>query len=91
MNKGSNYRYDRTDHISRIQANLRVMKEEVTEYLKKSNNESVPPVLRARHYLILSCINKLNSNPNSNSKESLKVLKDLSSEKLGNAVDGEKF
>lgn len=78
MHKAIN-RYDRTDHISRIQANLKEMKEEVTEFLRKSNNDSIPPVLKPRHYLILSCINKLSHDPLANSKESIIIHNDLSS------------
>lgn len=90
MNK-SGHRYDKSDHISRIQANLKEMKEEVNEYLKKSNNETVPPILRARHYLILTCINTPATDPKNPSKDTLQIIKDLSSEKLGNPADEDKF
>lgn len=90
MNK-SGHRYDKSDHISRIQANLKEMKEEVNEYLKKSNNETIPPILRARHYLILTCINTSTPETKNHSKETLQIIKDLSSEKLGNPTDGDRF
>lgn len=62
-------RYHKLDHISFIQANLKEMKDSVSEYLKKSHNETVPSVLRPRHYLILSCLQELNTKGNGTGEE----------------------
>jgi len=86
MNKNPN-KYESKDHISRIQANLKEMKEEVNQFLKKQNNDKVPPILRARHYLILTCMNDINALIRQNSVEKPKVKKELSSEKLGFNLD----
>lgn len=58
MNK-NNRRLEPNDHISKIQASLKEMKDSVDGYLKKSNKEIVPPVVRPRHYLLLDSINRL--------------------------------
>lgn len=55
MNKSTS-RSQKADNLSRIQASLQSMKEEVTQYLKKTKIDTVPPILRARNYLILSYI-----------------------------------
>lgn len=83
MNKNS-HRYEPSDYISKIQTNLKEMKEEVSEYLKKHTIDKVPPILRARHYLLIDAINDIGSA--SQSLKPKKVVKDLSSEKLGHVV-----
>lgn len=88
MNKNI-HRYDATDHISKIQANLKEMKHEVSDYLKKHSKDKIPPIIRPRHYLLVDAINDLiiNTHPlNPN-----KMMKDLSSEKLGHVADEDHF
>ena len=58
MNKIS-HRYDGSSKIEKIQANLKEMKDEVDGYLKKQGKESVPPILRGRHYLLIDTINHI--------------------------------
>ena len=53
------------DKLSSIQSSLHEMKEEVKQYLKKSNIDSVPAVLRARNYLLLNYMQSLKKKDNS--------------------------
>ena len=53
------------------------MKEEVDGFLKKNNKETVPPVLRGRHYLLIDTINHIDINKMFESPQ--KLIKDLSS------------
>lgn len=47
------------DKLTSIQTSLHEMKEEVSQYLKKSNIDVVPPVLRARNYLLMNYMQSL--------------------------------
>ena len=65
------------------------MKDQVSEYLKKHTIDKVPPILRARHYLLIHAINDIGST--SQSLKPKKIVKDLSSEKLGHVAEGDRF
>jgi hypothetical protein len=62
MNKNTQ-RYDTYDYISKIHSNLKEMKQEVTEYLKKHQADRAPPILKGRHYLLIEAINDLGKVP----------------------------
>lgn len=47
------------DKLSSIPNSLHEMKEEVNQYLKNSNMDSVPLILRPRNYLLLSYMQSL--------------------------------
>ena len=53
------------------------MKSEIDGYLKKNNKETVPPVLRGRHYLLIDTINHIGTSKPFESPQ--KLIKDLSS------------
>lgn len=65
------------------------MKEEVNGYLKKHNKETVPPVLRTRHYLLIDTINHLGKTKSFKSPQ--KLIKDLSSEAVRPVSETDKF
>ena len=88
MNKNT-HRYESLDYISKIQSNLKEMKHEVAEYLKKHSNDKVPPILKARHYLLIGAINDI-GNVSQNLKPQ-KIAQDLCSEKLGHVAEGDLF
>jgi len=60
MNK-NNHRHETLNNISKIQANLKEMKVEVGEYLKKHSIDKVPPILKPRHYILIGAINDIGS------------------------------
>jgi len=65
------------------------MKEEVDDYLKKHSKEKVPPILRARHYLLVDTINNLGTTRSIESPR--KLIKDLSSEALASFSQRDKI
>lgn len=55
------------------------MRDEVNGFLKKNNKDTIPPILRARHYLLLDTINHLGTTSIESPRQ---LIKDLSSEAL---------
>jgi hypothetical protein len=88
MNK-INPRLEPNYHISKIQANLKEMKDEVDGFLKKNNRDTVPPILRGRHYLLLDTINHLGIIKSIESPK--KLIRDLSSEVLMTVSESDRF
>lgn len=50
-------KYDQRSIISSIQKNLKSMREEAQNYLRKHQNSNLPPICKARHYLMHSFAN----------------------------------
>lgn len=88
MNKIS-HKHEPRYQISKIQANLKEMKDEVEGFLKKHSKEKVPPILRARHYLLVDTINHLGTTKAIESPQ--KLIKDLSSEAIASFTQMEKM
>ena len=76
MNKSSN-RYETLDPISKIQADLKEMKVEVSHYIKGHRNDRIPPNLKQKNHILYDAINEnRSSSQNLNPK---KMVKDFSS------------